>query len=140
MFDRILLATDVLEPSQRAANYTGQLAHRLGAAVIVVHVFPHVPRNLGEPHLTQFLNKTLEEAQTILESTAERLRRAGVSRISVDALEGSPVETILEAARNHKPDLLILGARGMGAWHGLLLGSVSMATTQRAEVPVLVVK
>jgi nucleotide-binding universal stress UspA family protein len=41
---------------------------------------------------------------------------------------------------NNCPDLIVIGARGLGTWPGLLLGSVSMAVTQRAQCPVLVVK
>ncbi|MER3458879.1 MAG: universal stress protein, partial [Chloroflexota bacterium] len=43
-------------------------------------------------------------------------------------------------AEVRKPDLIVVGARGLGTWRGLILGSVSMAVTQRAECPVLVVK
>lgn len=47
---------------------------------------------------------------------------------------------ILNVAEARKPDLLVVGARGLGTWQGIFLGSVSMAVTQRAECPVLVVK
>ena len=44
-------------------------------------------------------------------------------------------------AKSRKPDLLVLGARGSGAASGgMLLGSVTMAVTYRAECPALVVK
>jgi len=34
----------------------------------------------------------------------------------------------------------VVGGRGLGTWKGLILGSVSMAVTQRAGCPVLIVK
>jgi nucleotide-binding universal stress UspA family protein len=64
----------------------------------------------------------------------------GVATVVKDVLEGPATDAILRAAEARKPDLIVIGARGLGTWQGLLLGSVSMAVTQRAECPVLVVK
>lgn len=47
---------------------------------------------------------------------------------------------ISEVAAIYRPDLLVIGARGRSPWLGLTLGSVSLAATQRATCPVLVVK
>jgi len=47
---------------------------------------------------------------------------------------------IIRAAENRKPDLVVIGGRGLGIWEGDILGSVSMAVTQRAKCPVLIVK
>jgi nucleotide-binding universal stress UspA family protein len=47
---------------------------------------------------------------------------------------------ILGIAETRHIDLIVIGARGLSTWQGILLGSVSMAVAQRAECPVLVVK
>jgi len=64
----------------------------------------------------------------------------GVPDVTTDTAEGPATSVILNVAEACKPDLLVVGARGLGTWQGIFLGSVSMAVTQRAECPVLVVK
>jgi nucleotide-binding universal stress UspA family protein len=64
----------------------------------------------------------------------------GVPDVDIDTAEGPAASVILNVAESRKPDLLVEGARGLGTWQGIILGSVSMAVTQRAECPVLVVK
>jgi nucleotide-binding universal stress UspA family protein len=53
---------------------------------------------------------------------------------------GLPAEQIIAAARQDKADLVVIGARGLGAIKRLLLGSVSERVLHRADCPVLVVK
>jgi nucleotide-binding universal stress UspA family protein len=62
------------------------------------------------------------------------------SPVDTEILERPAVNAILSVVEARKPDLLVMGARGLGTWQGIILGSVSMAITQRAECPVLVVK
>lgn len=40
----------------------------------------------------------------------------------------------------YQADVIVIGARGQSPWQGLVLGSVSLAVTQRAPCAVLVVK
>jgi nucleotide-binding universal stress UspA family protein len=51
---------------------------------------------------------------------------------------GSPVEVLLEAARD--ADLLVVGHRGRGAWRSALLGSVGLDVVLHAPCPVTVVQ
>jgi nucleotide-binding universal stress UspA family protein len=53
---------------------------------------------------------------------------------------GDPREEITRAAEEWGADLVVVGARGLGAVKGFLLGSVSSAIAHRAPCSVLVVK
>ncbi len=53
---------------------------------------------------------------------------------------GDPAATLIEMAERHGCEAIILGARGLGALHGALLGSVSQAVLRASKVPVTVVK
>ncbi|MFH1815941.1 MAG: universal stress protein [Pseudomonadota bacterium] len=53
---------------------------------------------------------------------------------------GEPAAKLVELAQRHECTGIFMGARGMGALHGLLLGSVSQAVLQQAAVPVTIVK
>lgn len=60
------------------------------------------------------------------------------SEIESRAVEGPPVGVLIEASRN--AELLVLGSRGHGGFHGLLLGSVGQQCVQHAVCPVVIVR
>ena len=140
MIQNILLVTDGSASSKRAADFSVSLATQYHAKVTVLHAYHPIPLRLGEPYYGQALATVLQEAQALVDDVVEHLFKMGVAEVDEEVLEGPASEAILRVAGTRKPDLLVIGARGMSAWQGLLLGSVSMAVTQRAECPVLVVK
>lgn len=140
MIQHILLTTDGSAPAERAADFAASLATRYGARVTVLYAFDAVPHYLGEPNYSQALHQTLKEANSLVDGVAKRLREMGAAEVETEVLEGPAASAILSMAETRKPDLLVMGARGLSTWQGVILGSVSLAVTQRAECPVLVVK
>ena len=140
MIQGILLATDGSAPAERATDFAASLATRFHSKVTVLHAFTPVPATLGEPNYSRALYETLDEAKTLVENAAARLRELGVIDVETDTIEGPAGNAILGVAETRKPDLIVIGARGLSTWQGILLGSVSTTVTQRAECPVLVVK
>jgi nucleotide-binding universal stress UspA family protein len=72
-----------------------------------------------------------------LESARARLTRRGW-RVTNEARVGRPLEELLACARD--ADVLVVGARGVGAVERLILGSVAEGLTARSPVPVLVAR
>ena len=140
MIQNILLATDSSASAERAADFAASLAMRYGAKVTVLHAFTPVPSYLGEPDYSRRLYKTLDEADSLVADVRERLRDRGAPDVDTDTAQGPAASMILNVADSRKPDLLVVAAWGLGTWQGIFLGSVSMAVTQRAECPALVVK
>lgn len=140
MFTHILLATDGSAAAERATEYVASLATRYGAKVMVVHAFAAVSTLLGEPNYSHALDKTLREAQLVVTHTVNRLRELGVTEVEEEMIAGQAATVILDVAESRQPDVIVLGARGLGVWSGLILGSTSMAVVQRAKCPVLVIK
>jgi len=140
MLQSILLVTDGSTPAKRAADFAANLATRFGSTIIVVHAYDHVPSYLGQPYYNEALAGVLLAAHTLTDDVVKHLLEMGVADVVKDVLEGPATDAILRTAEARKPDLIVIGARGLGTWQGRLLGSVSMAVTQRAECPVLVVK
>ena len=53
---------------------------------------------------------------------------------------GDPREIIPAVAAEEESGLIVMGSRGLGAFHSLLIGSVSNAVLQQAACPVLLCK
>lgn len=53
---------------------------------------------------------------------------------------GHPAEVIVDFAREHHCELIVMGTRGMGTIRKFLLGSVANKVIHLAEVPLLLVK
>ena len=53
---------------------------------------------------------------------------------------GYPAEKLIEYAEQHRPDLIVVGAQGLRATLGILLGGVAQQVVEYACCPVLVVR
>ncbi|NCC32830.1 MAG: universal stress protein [Chloroflexia bacterium] len=140
MFKKILLATDGSAPSERATDIAASLALRYRSEILVLHALTRIPDSLGEPNYSRTLSHMLEHARSLVANVESRLRELGVDRVDTDVIEGGAADVILDVVHTRNPDLLVIGARGLSQWKGLMLGSVSMAVTHRAPCPVMVVK
>ena len=59
--------------------------------------------------------------------------------LKIDAIRGNPSDAIVDYARDHKIDCIVMGSRGLGGIRAVL-GSVSTAVLRDTAVPVLIVK
>ena len=71
---------------------------------------------------------------------AEELFRAAGVAYEREIGSGDPAAALVEIAQRYGCTAILMGARGMGALRGVLLGSVSQGVLQRAAVPVTIVK
>jgi nucleotide-binding universal stress UspA family protein len=140
MINHILLATDGSEPANRAADYAASLALRFHARITVLHAFLPALEKTNLADYPPVQPNTLSEVKLRLAQISRRLLDMGVSQIDTEVVEGPAPNVILGLAESCRPDLIVMSARGSGTWLGSMLGSVSMAVTQRAECPVLVIK
>jgi nucleotide-binding universal stress UspA family protein len=81
----------------------------------------------------------LADAQRAAEAAAATLRPRW-PETTARVVHGDPRRVIPDTAVDWGADLVVVGARGLGAFRRLLLGSVSTATVQHAPCPVLVVR
>ena len=57
--------------------------------------------------------------------------------VAIEVVTGDPAEELVRASRD--ADLLVVGSRGSGGFHRLMMGSVSSKVTHHAACPIMVV-
>lgn len=80
-----------------------------------------------------------EEAKKVIKSACDLLDKAGVKH-SKHMATGAISSTIINYAKSHHCDSIIMGTRGMGAFGNWVLGSIANQIVHLAEVPVTLVK
>ena len=114
--------------------------------ITLVHALP-LP-DLDHPMITpemrdraiQEMENTLRpKGEALLEQTQSKLPK-GVGTVTRIHQIGFPAMVILETAESVKPDLIMMGARGLGSIKELVLGSVSHRVLLHAPCSTLIVK
>jgi nucleotide-binding universal stress UspA family protein len=139
MFEDVLVATDGSETANKAVKMALEIAEKFGSKLVVVCAFEEVPTYYGEPYFSQTIERHTAWADNVIKQTMESL---GDVKIPVEntVIEGPAAEAIINVANNRGTDLIVMGARGLGQFTGLLLGSVSQRVVQHSACPVLIVK
>ena len=135
--ETILLATDLSPASAAATEHAIELAIRLEARLLVVHVFSQmkgiVPLGRGRPV------EGREQRTMIAQAVVQRARAAGAGATFL-VWEGDPGDGIIAAAESEGADMIVMGSHGRSTVGRYLLGSVSDHVVHHAMCPVLVVR
>ncbi|MBI3853007.1 MAG: universal stress protein [Verrucomicrobia bacterium] len=137
----ILVPTDFSKESKKALLYAIPFARQFNAGIILLHVVqPHYIG--GEFGVVDF---PVIEADLQTRSQKELATLAAKSvrdLVPVKTLvrAGSPVNEIVEAAKESKADLVILSTHGRTGLKHVLLGSVAENVVRHAPCPVLIVR
>jgi nucleotide-binding universal stress UspA family protein len=134
---RVLLATDGSGDAKAAAAWVHSLPLPTNRVVMVITVVnpPRIAYAVSERG--DLRGALVAEARRLADATAaELMTTRAVGRV----VEGDPRHEIVAAARQWPADLIVLGARGLGAVARFLLGSVSIDVARHAPCPVLVCK
>jgi nucleotide-binding universal stress UspA family protein len=124
---KILLADDGSQHSLAAVALIRDLSLQPESLVTALGVL--TPRNAAS-------HMVLESA---LEQTHSLLQEAGL-QVVTEMLLGYPAEVITNYSAQYNPDLIILGAKGLRATLGILLGGVAQQVVEYSRWPVLVVR
>ena len=76
----------------------------------------------------------------IIGNAEQAARSKQVKSVRTMLADGDPASMILKIAAQEKPDLLVMGSRGLGGIQRLLTGSVSQKVCNSAECTVVVVR
>ncbi len=142
LYDKILVAVDGSEHSNRALKEALRVAQFANSAITLIHVYPKDPSSSTLISATQQFNRILKDSGKAVLEKAQNLVAAECEVVNVAALqlEGDAAEQIVQTAKDGKYNLIVLGARGVNKLSGLILGSVSQGVVKNAPCPVLIVK
>lgn len=153
---RILVPTNLGEPSKTAVKYAVAFARQLGAQLFLLHVLPardfdaaieaeRVVETLvpdtpqqAEPNLDDVVrNAAREDLHRLLDPQEERDTRAEF--LLRAAGSGGPHVAIATCAREQGIELIIMGKHGLGLVEHMLAGSVTEKVVRQAPCPVMIV-
>jgi nucleotide-binding universal stress UspA family protein len=144
MFKHILIATDGSRLAKKAEKAGIAIAKKIGACVTGYHA-------LHEPH---FRHSRFPDTDAQIEIELERRAReagekyvadmgraaqaAGVPFEPVVTTADAPSSGIVEAAKRHHCDAIVIASHGRSGLPAMLLGSVTQEVLARSGMPVLV--
>ncbi len=100
---------------------------------------PMIPPDIREKAMQEMKNTLRPKGEALLERTQSELPK-GVGTVTRIHQIGLPATVILEAVESVKPDLIMMGARGLGPIKELAMGSVSHRVLLHAPCSILIVK
>jgi nucleotide-binding universal stress UspA family protein len=145
----VLLATDGSPEALSAAEWLDRWAvpDHVDITVATVIVPPSMTWATGSAGLTvdgdiyaRTYKEIIEEERTVAAQAlaATRAQLAHCPPVKEEMLTGAPAKVLVEYAKSHHIDLVVMGRRGHSAL-GNLMGSVSFGVLQRSPVPVTIV-
>jgi nucleotide-binding universal stress UspA family protein len=133
----VVVGLDASEAAVRAAHFAADEAVRRSARLHIVHAvarFDGMTYPYPELDVPGLMNSG---AQSLLQAVADAVvTSVPNNRISTTAVDGDPVEVLVDASAD--ASLLVIGGRGVGGVAGLLLGSTAHGVVARAACPVVV--
>lgn len=139
----ILLATDFSRNSDRALTYALRWASEWSGNAILFHAVETPPPAMKgivdlfpeyNPYFEKQVSEAWEKIRTQIPEAAQR-----TCPVTYEVRQGSAKEEILKIAAEKKPDLLVMGARGLGR-SALTWGSTISGVVRDGRFPVLAIR
>lgn len=138
---RIIVGVDGSPESSKALEFAFERASRTGESVIAVHGYRIYgsSRTVFELGVTADTLERMETAEQFLaEAVAKHAERHPDVTLETQSIPQPGARALIDCS--HSASLLVVGSRGLGAFAGLLLGSVSQHALGHAECPVAVIR
>jgi nucleotide-binding universal stress UspA family protein len=151
---RVLLASETPASGGQLAELVGRCSWPAGSSCTVLNVVPSVlggtvPEWLTtperSPEVQQLISAWVDEEQAQLSAAKQQTETVCkslslvFSQCSVKVAQGQIATEIVEAARKHHADLIVLGSKSSSALGRLFIGNTCEAVLNRAACSVLVV-
>jgi nucleotide-binding universal stress UspA family protein len=147
MYKRILLATDGSSLSKKAHKAALSMAELTGADLFALKVVPRYPMSYFEGAMpvdaavvAEVEEKWHDAAKKLLEEFATSSSGKGITTKVLVVKSDLVAESIVNAAKKHKCDLIVMASHGRRGLKRVLLGSETQHVLTHSHVPVLVLR
>ncbi|MCW5657208.1 MAG: universal stress protein [Burkholderiaceae bacterium] len=140
---KVLIPVDDSDVARRAVEHVQRVAHdpaSIEAILLNVRSDPEYHGELAPLDYKAIERAQREAQQKLLARALEHAQRIGLTRVSIDAAQGSAGDEIARVAQEKGVDQIVMGTHGRGAVGRLFLGSVAQRVIHLAPMPVTVVK
>lgn len=144
---KIMVAVDFSEYSANSMKYAGRLAEDLGAELIFVNVInqrdidmiKQVTHHTDKVSVKDYINGLIDDRN---EQMQRLLKETNCNRIPNRFLikKGVPFMKLVEAAKEEKVDMVVMGTKGRGNIAGILFGSQAEKMFRHCPVPLLSIR
>jgi nucleotide-binding universal stress UspA family protein len=139
----ITVGIDGSDHSIRALEWAAKEAaiRHAPLTVLTVHLVPQsgwTGNPIIVPQDAEEVEKERQAAEEMTLKVTSQLGEAQPASVTVRAVNGFPVQMLIEASR--QADLMVVGSRGAGGFAKLVAGSVSSQVVHHAHCPVVVVR
>ncbi|CAN7767325.1 universal stress protein [Variovorax sp. LjRoot290] len=149
MFKRILVATDGSALSEQAVAKAIDLSLLTGAelfAVTVAHLEPHSYFDgstvlLNDREIEESRHRSVAAAQKLVDAVKSAAHAKGVRSAEAVVMKSNLVaESIVDVAKTHECDLIVMASHGRRGLTRLLMGSETLHVLTHSHTPVLVLR
>ena len=141
-YNTVVVGTDGSASSLIAVDRAGKLASGPDAKVIVATAYLPAPEDTKAADMMRDEGYKVVGAAPIydiLSDASERARAAGAVNVEERAIEGAPVDALVDLANEVGAELLVVGNVGLNTIAGRLLGSVPANVARKSKTDVLIV-
>ncbi len=149
MIRNVLVAIDGSENSDRALDFSLDLAEKYGAAVRVLNVsespamgaVPIEPTTVSGESMVVFAKDLQRFHEEILNKAVVHAKELKPNIVVSSKLrEGDPALEIVDESKDEGFDIIVVGHHGLGRVRELFLGNISEKVAHLAPCPVVIVK
>lgn len=147
MYQKILIATDGSTLSRKAVNSGLALAALTGASVVALKVVPRYPVSyfeggvaLSADNVADVEKQWADAAMAVVQSVQDAAEAEGIKAKAVTVSSDFTAEAIINAAKKHKCDLIVMASHGRRGMKRVLMGSETMHVLTHSHIPVLVLR
>ncbi len=147
MYKRILVATDGSDLSKAAVQSATELAAAVGAELVALYVVPRYPVSYFEGGIAISMDDIArtekqwsDKGQAVVDAVQQSAQAAGVTTRAVVAQSDLVAESIMNTAKKHDCDLVVMASHGRKGIQRVLLGSETQHVLTHSTIPVLVLR
>ncbi len=138
MYEKILVAFDGSKPSEKALDAAIELAKKFGSVIYLVSVITLPDYAILKNEVAEVEEEEGKFYQELQNKAIES--RKGEVEIKPVIIYGHTADRLVDYAKSHNFDLIVVGSRGLSGTKRLLLGSVSDKISHCSPCPLLIVR